>query len=136
MSQFREALDELFVTKLGFEFKGESIPKPDIAGNENVIEISREYSARGIDVLLVICKDRMIEFQKKTIKFYKSFHPDSHLIFISNNGKIYDLYNVSTSKTLKHIIYDEIAKNTRLFNERIQFFNVEEAEGKQFAVRE
>lgn len=129
MSKFRDVLDELFVSKLGFEFKGESIPTPDIDGKENIISISREYSAKGIDVFVVECKDRIIELQKKTIMFYKSLHPDSHFLFISNNGKVYDLYNVSTSKKLKRITYDEIARNTRLFNERIQFFNVEITEG-------
>jgi hypothetical protein len=129
MSKFRDVLDELFVSKLGFEFKGESIPTPDIDGKENIISISREYSAKGIDVFVVECKDRIIELQKKTIMFYKSLHPDSHFLFISNNGKVYDLYNVSTSKKLKRITYDEIARNTRLFNERIQFFNAEITEG-------
>ena len=81
MSQFKDALDELFVSKLGYEFQGIKLPKPDLDGSENIEEISKEYSARGIDVTLTICSDRIIEFQKKVIRYYKSNYPDSHFEF-------------------------------------------------------
>lgn len=129
MPNFRDTLDELFIEKLGFEFKGDKLAKPDIDGLDNIIEISKEYSAKGIDVVVVICIDRIIEFQKKVIKYYKSLFPDSHFLFISHNGKVFDLYNVSVSKLLKKITYNEIESNTRLFKEKIEFFNVDEAEG-------
>ena len=71
MKHYRDTLDELFVTKLGFEFVGSALPKPEIPGNENIINLSKEYSANGIDVILVECKDRIPEFQKHVIKAHK-----------------------------------------------------------------
>lgn len=129
MSTYRDILDELFISKLGFEFQGDKLAKPEIDGVENIKEISKEYSAKGIDVVVVICNDRIIEFQKKVIQYYKSNFPDSHFLFISHNGKLFDLYNISVSKKLKKISYNEIECNTRLFKEKIEFFNVDEAEG-------
>jgi len=129
MSNFRDTVDELFVSKLGFEFVGKSLPKPDVAGAENIINISKDYSANGIDVIIVECKDRIPEFQKQVIKANKKHFPNSHFLFISNGGKVFDLYNVSTSQRLKPITYNEIERNTRLFKEKIQLFNVDSAQG-------
>ena len=129
MSNFRDTLDELFVTKLGYEFVGDALPKPDVAGKENIIAISKEYTFAGVAVVAVECKDRIAEFQKKVISFHKQLFPNAYFIFISNQGKVFDLYNHSTSKKLKPITYDEIGRNTRLFKEKIQFFDVEAAEG-------
>ncbi|MDD8018257.1 MAG: Eco57I restriction-modification methylase domain-containing protein [Bacteroidota bacterium] len=129
MANFRDTLDELFVTKLNFEFIGTQLPIPLISGSENILKISKEYSARGIDVILAECKDRSFEFQKQVIKAHKSDFPNAHFLFISNEGKVFDLYNVSTAKKLKPITYNEIERNTRLFKEKIELFNVEEAEG-------
>jgi len=129
MPDYRELLDELFVKKLGYEFQGEELPNPEIDGKENIVSLSREYSANGVDVIVANCEDRIPEFQKKLIKHYKLRFPDSHFLFISNNGKVFDLYNVSSSQRLKKITYNEIDKNTRLFKEKIELFNVEHAEG-------
>lgn len=125
MTDFRSNIDSLFVENLGFDFTGESLPIPEIEGNENIINISKEYSGSGIDVILVECNDRILEFQKKLIKNQKPFFPNSHFLFISNNGKVYDIYNISTSKKLKPITYNELEKNTSLFKEKIQLFNIE-----------
>jgi hypothetical protein len=129
MSNFRDTLDELFVTKLNYEFVGDELPKPSIDGRENIISISKEYAATGVDVVVVECKDRITEFQKKVIKHHKVLFPNAHFMFISNQGKVFDLYNNSSSKKFKPITYDEIGRNTRLFKEKIQFFDVETAEG-------
>lgn len=129
MSNFRDTLDELFVTKLNYEFVGDELPKPAIDGQENIIAISKEYAATGIDVVVVECKDRITEFQKKVIKHHKVLFPNAYFMFISNQGKVFDLYNNSRSKKFKPITYDEIGRNTRLFKEKIQFFDVETAEG-------
>ncbi len=129
MSDYRETLDELFVTKLGFEFSGLALPVPIIPGSENILNISKEYSANGIEVIVTECKDRIPEFQKQVIKAHKRLFPNSHFLFISNGGKVFDLYNVSTAQRLKPITYNEIERNTRLFKEKIQLFNVDEAQG-------
>ncbi len=95
MTGYRNKIDSLFVENLGYIFTGESLPIPEIDGNENVLSISKEYSGGGIDVILVECADRILEFQKKLIKNQKTFFPNSHFLFISNNGKVYDIYNIS-----------------------------------------
>ncbi len=128
MASYRDKLDDLFVDKLSYEFTGEILAKPDIEGNDNIIEISKEYSGNGIDVLVVECYDRILELQKKLIKNQKNYFPNSHFLFISNNGKVFDLYNISTSKKLKPITYNEIDKNISLFQEKIELFNIDEAE--------
>lgn len=129
MSNFRDTLDELFVNKLNFEFVGTQLPIPSIPNLENITSISKEYTARGIDVIVAVCKDRIPEFQKQVIKAHKSDFPNAHFLFVSNEGKVFDLYNVSTAKKLKPITYNEIERNTLLFREKIELFNVEEAEG-------
>ena len=58
------------------------------------------------------------------IKNQKNFFPNAHFLFVSNNGKVFDLYNNATSSKLKKITYDEIGKNTRLFKEKLQLFDV------------
>jgi len=58
------------------------------------------------------------------LKNQKSNFPSSHFLFVSNKGKVFDLYNDSTSKKLKKITYDKIGKNTRLFYEKLQLFDV------------
>ena len=129
MADYRTTLDELFVSKLGYEFVGTELPRPNIDGNENLIEISKEYSGQGVDVIVAECLDRIPEFQKKVIKHHKLQFPNSHFLFISNKGKVFDLYNVSNSTRLRPITYNEIERNTRLFKEKIQLFNVEDAQG-------
>ena len=128
MELYRDKLDDLFIDKLNYEFTGEILAKPDIEGKDNIIEISKEYSGNGIDVLVVECYDRILEFQKKLIKNQKNYFPNSHFLFISNSGKVFDLYNISTSKKLKPITYNEIDKNISLFQEKIELFNIDEAE--------
>lgn len=129
MKNHRELLDELFVVKLNFEYAGSPLARPSIPNADNILAISKEYSARGIDVIAVECKDRILEFQKQVIKSQRTDFPNAHFLFISNDGKVFDLYNVSTSKKLKPITYNEIERNTRLFREKIELFNVEAAEG-------
>lgn len=93
MNNIKPNLDSLFVEKLGYEFKGEHLPVPEIEGSDNIIEISKEYSGGGINVITVYCKDRITEFQKKVIQSQKSHFPNSHFLFISNKGKVIDIYN-------------------------------------------
>jgi len=129
MKNYRDSLDEIFVSKLGYEFRGLPLPVPEIDGRANLTALSKEYSANGVDVILAECKDRIPEFQKKLIQHFKNQFPDSHFLFISNEGSVFDLFNVSSSNKLKKITYNEIDKNTRLFKEKIELFNVEAADG-------
>lgn len=129
MKHYQTYLDELFIDELGFTMDASPLPTPDIAGSENIESIEKAYSAKGIDVIVVDCRDRIVEFQKKLINDQKRDFPNAHFLFISNNGKVFDLYNVSTSKKLKPITYDQIGKNTRLFKEKIQLFSADAAEG-------
>lgn len=129
MDGYSDLLDELFVTKLGYEFRGTSLPFPTIDGHHNLISLSKAYSANGVDVIFAECNDRILEFQKKLIQSYKRQFPDSHFLFVSNCGNVFDLYNVSSANRLKKITYNEFDKNTRLFKEKIQLFSVEEAKG-------
>ena len=43
MSNFQETLDKLFNEELNFEYDGTPLPTPEIDGNENIIEYSKEY---------------------------------------------------------------------------------------------
>lgn len=124
MSNYQETLDELFVDKLGYDQVYQDLPIPEIDGSENIISYRQDYHSNGLDIIVVECQDRIIEFQKKLIKTEKSSYAHAHFLFVSNNGKIYDLYNDAGSKKLKKITYNEIDKNTRLFNEKIQLFDV------------
>jgi Eco57I restriction-modification methylase len=127
MTNFQDTLDELFSDKLNFQYNGQPLPTPEIDGNENIINYTKEYEGLGTDIILVECNDRIIEFQKKLIKNQKSFFPNAHFLFVSNGGKVFDIYNNSTSKKLKKITYDVIGRNTRLFKEKLQLFNVSNA---------
>ena len=127
MTKFQETLDELFNEKLNFEYDGTALPTSEIDGNDNILNYSKEYVGYDTIILLVECKDRIIEFQKKLIKNQKVLFPNAHFLFVSNNGKVFDLYNNSTSKILKKITYDEIGRNTRLFKEKLQLFDVTHA---------
>ena len=127
MTKFQETLDELFNEKLNFEYDGTALPTSEIEGNDNIVNYSKEYVGFDTIILLVECKDRIIEFQKKLIKNQKVLFPNAHFLFVSNNGKVFDLYNNSTSKILKKITYDEIGRNTRLFKEKLQLFDVTHA---------
>ena len=127
MSNFQETLDELFNEKLNFEYDGTPLPTPEIEGNENIINYTKEYVGFETMILLVVCSDRIIEFQKKFIKSQKILFPNAHFLFVSNSGKVFDLYNNATSKILKKITYDEIGRNTRLFKEKLQLFDVTQA---------
>ncbi|MCG8605390.1 hypothetical protein MJD09_10380, partial [bacterium] len=129
MDAYRDLLDDLFIEELGYEFCGTDLPVPDIIGKENLKSLSREYAADGVQFILADCNDRIPEFQKHLIKHYKNQFPDSHFLFVSNQGRVVDLYNVSSSNRLKKITYDEINRKTKHFNEKIQLFNVEEANG-------
>lgn len=64
MSNFQDTLDELFVEKLNFQYEGTPLPTPEIEGVENIENYSREYIGLETIILLVECKDRIIEFQK------------------------------------------------------------------------
>ena len=127
MSDFQETLDELFNEKLNFEYDGTPLPTPEIDGNENIINYTKEYTGFQTSVLLVECNDRIIEFQKKFIKNQKILFPNAHFLFVSNSGKVFDLYNDASSKQLKKITYDVIGRNTRLFKEKLQLFDVTQA---------
>ena len=127
MSNFQETLDELFNEKLNFEYDGTPLPTPEIDGNENILNYTKEYVGFETIILLVVCSDRIIEFQKKFIKSQKVLFPNAHFLFVSNNGKVFDLYNNATSQKLKKITYDEIGRNTRLFKEKLQLFDVTQA---------
>jgi hypothetical protein len=124
MSNFQELLDESFVDQLGYEIASNPLPTPEMEGSDNILNYSKEYQGNGIDIIVVECKDRLIEFQKKLINNQKSFFPNAHFLFVSNNGKVFDLYNNATSSKLKKITYDEIGKSTRLFKEKLQLFDV------------
>jgi Eco57I restriction-modification methylase len=127
MANFQDTLAELFSDKLNFQYNGQPLPTPEIDGNENIINYTKEYEGLGTDIILVECNDRIIEFQKKLIKNQKSFFPNAHFLFVSNGGKVFDIYNNSISKKLKKITYDVIGRNTRLFKEKLQLFNVSNA---------
>ena len=119
MTEYREKLDTLFVEDLGYEIMAEPLPIPeDIDGVDNIIDISKEYSGKDVDVIFVECKDKIFEFEKKLIRHFKSYFPNSYFLFISNKGKVIDIFNVSTSKQLKAITYNELEKNTSLFKEK------------------
>lgn len=124
MSNFQELLDESFIDQLNYEYVGNDLPTPEMEGSDNILNYSKEYQGNGIDIIVVECKDRLIEFQKKLIKNQKNFFPNAHFLFVSNNGKVFDLYNNATSSRLKKITYDEIGKSTRLFKEKLQLFDV------------
>ncbi|MEB8328321.1 Eco57I restriction-modification methylase domain-containing protein [Flavobacteriaceae bacterium KMM 6897] len=124
MSNFQDTLEEFFIEQLNFEYNGLELPAPEIDGNENILNYTKEFEAQGVDILLVECKDRIIEFQKKLIKNQKNQFPNAHFLFVSNDGKVFDLYNSSISGNAKKITYDEIGRNTRLFKEKLQFFDV------------
>ncbi|WP_418510389.1 Eco57I restriction-modification methylase domain-containing protein [Corallibacter sp.] len=127
MSNFQETLEEFFVENLDYEFIGQELPTPELDGNENILNYSKEYHGNGLDIIVVECSDRIVEFQKKLIKSEKTHFPNAHFLFVSNNGKVFDLYNNATSKKLKKITYDEIGRNTRLFKEKLQLFEVSNA---------
>ena len=127
MSNFQDTLEEFFIKNLDYEFVGQELPTPEIDGNENILGYSKEYHGNGLDIILVECSDRIVEFQKKLIKSEKAHFPNAHFLFVSNNGKVFDLYNNATSKKLKKITYDEIGRNTRLFKEKLQLFEVSSA---------
>ena len=131
MPNHRDYLDELFIDKLGYEPAFQRLTKPSIDGSENLIELSRDYIAPtgNIAVIVAECKDRLPHFQKALIKEYKRTYPDAHFLFISNKGKVFDLYNYATSKKLRPVTYNEIDRNTKLFKEKIQFFNASAVEG-------
>lgn len=129
MPKFRDYLDELFIDKLGYEPDFQSLAKPSIEGSDNLIALSRDYVHGNISVIVAECKDRIPVFQRQLIKEYKKTYPDAHFLFISNSGKVFDLYNYSTSKKLKAITYNEIERNTKLFKEKVQFFNASSADG-------
>jgi hypothetical protein len=128
MGTFQETLAELFNEKLQYEYIGMQLPLPEIDGSENVINYTKEYEGLGVDIILVECKDRIIEFQKKLIKSEKSLFPNAHFLFVSNEGKVFDLYNNVSSRQLKKITYDTIGRNTRLFREKLQLFDVKNAD--------
>lgn len=119
------------LTNLGYEPAFQRLTKPSIDGAENLIELSRDYIAPtgNIAVIVAECKDRLPHFQKALIKEYKRTYPDAHFLFISNKGKVFDLYNYATSKKLRPVTYNEIDRNTKLFKEKIQFFNASAVEG-------
>lgn len=127
MSNFQDTLDEFFSENLNYEYIGLELPTSEIDGKENIISYSKEYQGKGIDIIVVECHDRIIEFQKRLIKNQKAHFPNAHFLFVSNNGKVFDLYNNATSKQLKKITYDEIGRNTRLFKEKLQLFEVTNA---------
>lgn len=129
MPKYRDYLDELFIDKLGFEPDFQTLSKPLIDGSDNLISLSRDYVHSNVSVIVAECKDRIPVFQKQIIKEYKKNYPDAHFLFISNAGKVFDLYNYSTSKKLKAITYNEIERNTKLFKEKVQFFNASSADG-------
>ncbi|WP_026837073.1 Eco57I restriction-modification methylase domain-containing protein [Gillisia sp. JM1] len=124
MSKYQDLLDESFIEQLNYEYIGDDLPTPEIEGKHNILNYSKEYQGNGIEIIVVECEDRLVEFQKKLIKNQKSFFPNAHFLFVSNNGKVFDLYNNATSSKLKKITYDEIGKNTRLFKEKLQLFDV------------
>jgi len=128
---YRDYLDELFVDKLGYEPAFQSLTKPSIDGSDNLLSLSRDYKAPTGNVAVIVaeCKDRLPHFQKALIKEYKRTYPDAHFLFISNKGKVFDLYNYATSKKLRPISYNEIERNTKLFKEKVQFFNASSVEG-------
>lgn len=127
MFEFQDTLDELFVEKLNFQYDGTALPTPEIESCDNIESYTKEYIGLETIILLVVCKDRIAEFQKKLIKNQKSLFPNAHFLFVSNNGKVFDLYNDCSSKQQKKITYDEIGRNTRLFREKLQLFDVTQA---------
>lgn len=133
---YRDTLDNLFVNALQFEYRGTPLPAPELPGAENVLSTTLAYSARGTDVIVVECKDHLLELQAQIIKANKKQFPNSHFLFASNSGKVLDLYNVSTAQKLRHITYDEIARNTMLFNEKITLFRADAAaDSVDFTIR-
>jgi len=129
---YQDKLDELFCDNLGYDFIGQTIAKPQIEDKENILSIEIGYEApdKNIQVIVVECEDRVNIFQKELIRHYKrdGKYTDAHFLFVSHQGKVFDLYNVSTSKKLKPITYNEANRKTKLFEEKIQLFNVETAE--------
>ena len=65
MSHFQELLDESFIDQLNYEYVGSDLPTPEMQGSDNILNYSKEYQGNGIDIIVVECKDRLIEFQKK-----------------------------------------------------------------------
>lgn len=129
MANYQDTLDELFLEKLNYEYVGIELPVPAIVNDDNILSYRKEYTGNDLDIIVVECKDRITEFQKKLINHQKEHFPNAHFLFISNEGKVYDLYNNATSKKLKRLTYDEIGRNTRLFKEKLQFFDINLAEG-------
>ena len=65
MSNFQDTLEEFFIEQLNYNYDGLALPTPDINGKENILNYTKEFEGLGIDIILVECKDRIIEFQKK-----------------------------------------------------------------------
>jgi hypothetical protein len=93
MNNIKPNPDKLFVEMLGYEYKGEQFPIPEIEGSGNIIEISKEYSGGGINGITVYCKDRINEFQKKVIQSQKDHFPILYFLLIFNNMKVIISYN-------------------------------------------
>lgn len=128
MGLIQDKLDEIFRDQLGYEYEPQELIMPDIDGVENIINYSREYTGQDINIVVVECFDRRIEFQKEFIKREKNVFPNSYFLFVSNEGKVFDLYNDATSRNKRKITYDEISLKTSLFKEKIQLFNISKAE--------
>ncbi len=130
MQDFKDTLDEIFVEQLHYSFVGKPLPRPTgLSDTQNLLDIQIEYEEKGIKVILAICEDRVLSFQKEIIQHYKQDFPDSHFLFVSHQGKVFDLYNLSSSQKLKPLTYDQINRKTKLFQEKISLFNVEDTQG-------
>lgn len=124
MNDIQDKLDKIFIDQLEYEYEPHELLVPDIDGSENILNYSREYTAHDINIIVVICKDRRVEFQKEFIKKEKNILPNSYFLFVSNEGKVFDLYNDATAKNKRKITYDQVSLKTALFKEKIQLFNV------------
>lgn len=129
MADYLDILDEFFVENLNYERNGKKLARPNVENKDLIEEIRLEYEAEGgaKQIIVVETRDRQLAFHKTVVRACREQYPDAHFLFVAAGGKVFDLYNLPDAGKLRRLTYDEVSRNTRLFREKIQFFDAEAA---------
>lgn len=123
-------LKKLFVEDLNYELVSRKLPYPDLVNKESILDLELAFEKKGFNI--ICCKLQVCdgELEKAIIKSLKKEYSDALYIFSVYDNKLISVYNFKLTEggqeRIRKITYDEINNKTKLFSERVRFFEVTE----------
>lgn len=123
-------IKKLFIEELNYNPAFAPLAIPDVSDKEKIIDIQIAFEKQGFNIILVRLRNLILTLEKEIIKKLKKDYPDSAFLITDANESVINLYTIKLTEDkkekIKKLTYDTLNEKTRLFKEKIRFFEVSE----------